>query len=101
MANESVPDLHVTGFDVQAGVGRAGHGSNAGTAVPLVALEIEGRPTPDPADVSLWLRLSVTAARALAVELVEQADRAEQLAQRSDGPGRTSAPGSDDPADST
>ena len=100
MANESVPDLHVTGFDVQAGVRHAGLGSNVSPAVPLVALEIEGRPTPDAADVSLWLRLPVTVARALAVELIEQADRAEQLARRSDKPRRTSTPGSDDPSDS-
>jgi hypothetical protein len=100
MANESLPDLQVTGFDVQAGVRRAGPGSTAGPAVPLVALEIEGRPTPDAADVSLWLRLPVTIARALAVELVEQADRAEQLARRPDEPRRTSPPGAGDPADS-
>jgi hypothetical protein len=100
MANESLPDLHVTGFDVDAGVRQAGPGSYDGLAVPLVAVEIEGRPTPDAADVSLWLRLPVTVARALAVELVEQADRAEQLARRPDEPRRTSAPGSDDPANS-
>jgi hypothetical protein len=101
MANESVPDLHVTGFDVQAGVRRTGLGSNVGPAVPLVALEIEGRPTPDAADVSLWLRIPVRVARALAVELVEQADRAEQLARRPDEPRRTGASGPDDPTDST
>ena len=100
MANESLPDLQVTGFDVQAGVRSAGLGSNAGPALPLVALEIEGRPTPDAADVSLWLRLPVTIARALAVELVEQADRADARYQIPDEPRRTSAPGAGDPADS-
>jgi hypothetical protein len=53
--------------------------------VPLVALEIEGRPRLDAADQSLWLRLPVDVARALAAELIEQADRAEQLARRPGG----------------
>jgi hypothetical protein len=85
MADECLPDLHVTGFNVQAGVRHTGPGSNRG-AVPLIALEIEGRPLPDAADVSLWLRLPVMVARQLAAELIEQADRAEQLARRPGGP---------------
>lgn len=82
MANEGLPDLQVTGFDVQAGVRNAGARGVNGPSVPLVALEIEGRPSPEAADVSLWLRLTAEVARALAAELIEQADRAEHLARR-------------------
>jgi hypothetical protein len=50
--------------------------------MPLVALEIEGRPSPDAGDESLRLRLQVEVARALAAELIQEADHAEQLARR-------------------
>jgi hypothetical protein len=55
--------------------------------VPLIALEIEGRPCLDAADESLWLCLPVNLARALATELIEEAEHAEQLAR---GPGEVS-----------
>ena len=82
MASEDVPELHVTGFDVEAGVGYVLLGGKLGPLVPLVALEIEGRPSLDAADETLWLRIEVATARALAGELVAEADRAEQLARR-------------------
>jgi hypothetical protein len=50
--------------------------------MPLVPLEIEGRPSPDAGDESLRLRLQVEVARALAAELIQEADHAEQLARR-------------------
>jgi hypothetical protein len=84
MANEGLPGLHVTGF-VQAGARHAGPGGRNGPAVPLVAVEIEGRPRPDAADESLWFRLTLEVARALAAELIEQADRAEQLVPKPGG----------------
>jgi hypothetical protein len=84
MAHDGMPELHVTGFNVQAGARRAGLGSDFSVAVPLVALEIEGRSTPAAADEPMCLRLPVAVARALAVELVEQADRAERLMRRLD-----------------
>ncbi|MFC5262077.1 hypothetical protein ACFPJ1_08145 [Kribbella qitaiheensis] len=82
MGDDGVHELHVTGFDVEAGVRYAGLGGNVGPGVPLVALEIEGRPRPDARDESLWLRLTVDIARALAAELIQEADHAEQLARR-------------------
>jgi hypothetical protein len=82
MASEDVHELHVTGFDVDAGVGHVLLGTKLGPLVPLVALEIEGRPSLNAADETLWLRLEVSTARALAGELVAEADRAEQLARR-------------------
>jgi len=85
MANEGLPDLHVTGFNVQAGVRYGGLGDTCGGDLPLIALElalkIEGRPRLDAPYESLWLRLPVQVARALATDLIEQADRAEQLAR--------------------
>jgi hypothetical protein len=41
--------------------------------MPLVALEIEGRPSPDAGDESLRLRRQVEVARALAAELIQEA----------------------------
>jgi len=82
MGDDGMHELHVTGFDVEAGVRYAGLGGNVGPGVPLVALEIEGRPSPDARDESLWLRLTVDVARALAAELIQEADHAEQLARR-------------------
>ena len=76
-------ELHVTGFDVEAGVRRTGTGGNAGPGIPLVALEIEARPRAMASNESLWLRLTVEVARSLAAELIQEADRAEQLARRS------------------
>jgi len=49
MAHERMPELHVTGLNVEAGVRRSGLGGKIGP-VPLVALEIEGRPCLDAAD---------------------------------------------------
>ncbi|MFG1815518.1 hypothetical protein ACGFIF_17250 [Kribbella sp. NPDC049174] len=80
MAKEGLPDLHVTRFNVHAGIRRGGLGSNCCAAVPLIALE--RRPHPDAAEESLWLRLPVKVARDLAAELIEEADRAEQLARK-------------------
>ena len=78
-------ELHATGFDVEAGVRHTGRGGNVGSGVPQVALEIEGRPSLDACDESLWLRLTVDIARALAAELIQEADHAEQLARRQGG----------------
>jgi hypothetical protein len=86
MANEDLPDLHVTGFNVQAGVRHGGLGDTVGADLPLIALEIEGRPRIDAPDQSLWLRVTVDIARALATDLIEHADRAEQLARRPGDP---------------
>ena len=87
MTSKGLPELHVTDFDVQAGIRHGGLGGEPGPHVPLVALEIGGRSSPDAADESVWLRLTVDVARALATQLIEHADRAEQLARR---PGRPS-----------
>lgn len=78
-------ELHVTGFDVDAGVRHTRRGGDGDPVVPLVALEIEGRPSPDARDESLWLRLTIDVARALAAELIQEADRAELLARRQGG----------------
>ena len=64
MSDDGMRELHVTAFDVEAGVRHGWLGDNGGLGVPLVALEIEGRPSPDAGDVSLWLRLPVDVARA-------------------------------------
>ena len=58
--------------------------ANGGLGVPLVALELEGRPSPAAGDESLWLRLPVEVARVLAAELIQEADHAERLARRQD-----------------
>jgi hypothetical protein len=84
MGDDGMHDLHVTGFDVEAGVRHTGLGGNVGPGLPQVALEIEGRPSQDAHDESLWLRLTVDIARALAAELIQEADHAEQLARRQD-----------------
>jgi hypothetical protein len=83
MSDQGVHELHVTGFDVEAGVRHTGLGG-VGPGVPLVALEIEGRPSHDSCAESLWLRLPVDMACALAAELIQEADRAQQLARRHD-----------------
>jgi hypothetical protein len=81
MANKGRPDLHVTARAAQATVRRAGLSGEPGRDVPLVALEIQGRPCPNAADESLRLLLTVEVARALAGELIAQSDHAERLAR--------------------
>ncbi|TCN28358.1 hypothetical protein EV644_1499 [Kribbella orskensis] len=56
-------ELHVSAFDVEGGARHTGLGDNVGPGVPLVALEIEGRPSPDACDESPWLRLPVSSRR--------------------------------------
>ncbi|TCM51402.1 hypothetical protein [Kribbella sp. VKM Ac-2568] len=55
MSDDGMHELHVTAFDVEAGVRHGGLGDNGGPGVPLVALEIEGRPSPDAGDAHVTL----------------------------------------------
>jgi hypothetical protein len=85
MADEGARELYLTGFEVKASVGGLGLGANPGPVMPMVGLDIDGRPDPEAADESIHFQLQVEAARALAAELVAEADRAKQLARQQGG----------------
>ena len=56
MSDDGMHELHVTAFDVEAGVRHGGLGDNGGPGVPLVALEIEGDQARMPATPTLASR---------------------------------------------
>ena len=82
MSDDGMRELHVTAFDVEAGSATPG---SATTPVPVCRWwhwRSRGRPSPDAGDESLRLRLQAEVAHALAAELIQEADHAEQLARR-------------------